>query len=434
MTRFALTAGLAVCSFKFMQKTALCDLPTERPTNLPTILIPILDSGRELQSALNDVAGLKLIRRVVLMAQKAGFDRMIVLLHTGNSAVSNALATTRARVMDVEGLKKHPCQGPLLLLAPDCLPEQLFFTGVGDQQVGSDETVLWQDGQAILLGADHYHALPESATQAHSLAALADHLCQPDESGAVKQINAPAGRFIRNSDDCEQAENALLSGLVKATEGWMARHINRKVSLAVTRRLMRTAVTPNHMTGVSMLLGLMGAACFTYSAHAMQVLGALLFLSHSILDGCDGELARLKFMESRLGGVLDFWSDNIVHIAVFAAMGAAWIAVAPDSIWPWLCAALAVAGTGISASLVYVHTMRSEKKTGPLYTSVSTSKRKSAMVRLADLLSRRDFIYLVLLLAILNHTHWFLVMTAIGAPIYALLLINIIWRDPSQKT
>jgi len=426
---------MAVCSFKFMQKTALCDLPSNLPSNLPTILIPILDRDSELQSALSDVAGLILIRREVLMADKAGFDHICVFSQSENNAVSDALAGTCARVTGVEWLLElQQRQNPLLLLAPDCLPDRSFFRQVVEQQIRPDELILWQGEQAMLLEADSYPALPEGVTQAHSFTALIDHLSQSNTSGSVKHIHAPVGQCIRNRDDCLQAENILLSGLVKATEGWMALHINRKVSLAVTRRLMRTAVTPNHMTGVSMLLGLMGAGCFTYPAHGMQILGALLFLSHSILDGCDGELARLKFMESRLGGVLDFWSDNIVHIAVFAAMGAAWIAVSPDSIWPWLCAALAVTGTATSAALVYVHTMHTEKKAGPLYTSVSTSQRKSAMVRLADLLSRRDFIYLVLLLAMLNHTHWFLIMTAIGAPIYALLLIGIIWRDPSQKT
>src|SRR2546426_3192414 len=38
-------------------------------------------------------------------------------------------------------------------------------------------------------------------------------------------------------------------------------------------------------------------------------------LAHSILDGCDGELARLKFQHSRWGAVLDFWCDNVVHVA-----------------------------------------------------------------------------------------------------------------------
>ena len=56
----------------------------------------------------------------------------------------------------------------------------------------------------------------------------------------------------------------------------------------------------------------------------MQTIGALLFLAHSILDGCDGELARLKFQQSRWGGVLDFWGDNVVHTVIFACMGVGW--------------------------------------------------------------------------------------------------------------
>ena len=43
--------------------------------------------------------------------------------------------------------------------------------------------------------------------------------------------------------------------------------------------------------------------------------------AHSILDGCDGELARLKFQESRWGGILDFWGDNVVHSVIFAVHG-----------------------------------------------------------------------------------------------------------------
>ena len=65
----------------------------------------------------------------------------------------------------------------------------------------------------------------------------------------------------------------------------------------------------------------------------MQTIGALLFLAHSILDGCDGELARLKFQQSRWGGVLDFWGDNVVHTVIFGCMGIGW-SLAADSLWP----------------------------------------------------------------------------------------------------
>jgi len=394
-----------------------------------TIFIPILDDKCELQSCLSDIGGLPLIRRVTLMAEKAGFTPLLVASAKEIPDIANGLSGTRARYIRLNALDQQAGQGSVLLLAPDCLPDRDFFSGLREHGVEPDQILQWQDGKAIWIGAEYIPLLSAAFQQAASFTPLCDAL--RTSGSAMFQVlkNKHVGLSLCGPDDRIRAEKALLSRLVKATEGWMALHINRKISLAVTGRLMHTAVTPNHMTWVSMILGLIGAAFFLSPEHSMQIWGALFFLAHSILDGCDGELARLKFMESRLGGIFDFWSDNIVHVAIFAAMGVGWAAASPDSFWPWLCAALAVSGTAISASLVYFHTMQAEKKTGPLYTSVSTSEQKSAVVRIADILSRRDFIYLVLLLALLGQTHWFLIMTAIGAPIYALLLIGIMLRE-----
>jgi hypothetical protein len=110
--------------------------------------------------------------------------------------------------------------------------------------------------------------------------------------------------------------------LVKDSEGFMSRHLERKISLAVTRKLVETRITPNAMTLVSLGIGLVGASFFVLPPGPGHVVGSLLFWLHSVLDGCDGELARLKFAESRWGGLLDFWGDNVVHSAVFSAIAA----------------------------------------------------------------------------------------------------------------
>jgi len=238
---------------------------------------------------------------------------------------------------------------------------------------------------------------------------------------------------VRDIPVCDEAgrrrlENTLLAGLVKDTEGIMSRLVNRRISLAVTRRLMDRDVTPNRMTWVSMGIGLFGALFFLLPGQGAQVTGASLFLLHSILDGCDGELARLKFLESRAGGIFDYWSDNIVHVAVFACIGIGRAMHGGDA-WAGLLSLFAVAGTLVSAWLVFSHTMRGRGEGGPLYTSVSTETGKSMLVRVADLLSRRDFIYLVLLLALFGKVYWFLVMAAVGAPVYAVVLLAIISKD-----
>ncbi|HEY1435436.1 MAG TPA: hypothetical protein VGG65_08680, partial [Thermoanaerobaculia bacterium] len=62
---------------------------------------------------------------------------------------------------------------------------------------------------------------------------------------------APVGVAVTSRDDLPRAEKFLLKGLVKDTEGFMSRHFDRKISLAVSRRLAGTGVTPNQMTVVS---------------------------------------------------------------------------------------------------------------------------------------------------------------------------------------
>ena len=203
--------------------------------------------------------------------------------------------------------------------------------------------------------------------------------------------------------------------LVKDTDGFMARHVERPISLQISRRLAGTAITPNQMSLISIAVGICGGPFFLSSRPVLQTIGALLFLAHSILDGCDGELARLKFQQSRWGGVLDFWGDNVVHTVIFGCMGVGW-SVSAGSLWPLALGAGAVLGTLGSAGFVYWRLMRGKDGGDTLFTSVSDAPGRP-LTRLLDSASRRDFIYLVILLALFGRSNWFLVMAGIGAPI-----------------
>jgi hypothetical protein len=66
--------------------------------------------------------------------------------------------------------------------------------------------------------------------------------------------------------------------------------------------------------------------------------------------------------------------------------------------------------------------MRSKDGEDTLFTSVSDSPARP-LTRLLDTAYRRDFIYLVILLALFGRSNWFLVMAGIGAPIYFLLVL-----------
>ena len=316
--------------------------------------------------------GLPILRRTVLAAHRAGFERVLVAGVPPESSIGRAL------------------EGTLAELRPDkSVPAEAV-------------TVPWN---VVLRTAE------------------IKRLAAGDAAGDL-------GVPVQSEADLARAETWLLRGLIKETEGFMSSHFERKISLALSRRLASTSVTPNQMTLVSVAVGLVGAFFFLSSEASRQTLGALLFLLHSILDGCDGELARLRLQESRLGGVLDFWGDNVVHAAVFTAIAVGW-SLSAKAVWPLWLGVAAVGGTAASAGLVYWTTMTRPKE-GPLFTSVTTSE--TPVSRLADALARRDFIYLVLALSLFGKANWFLGLSAVGAPVYFLVLAALRRRSERKTT
>src|SRR3989454_5180317 len=138
-------------------------------------------------------------------------------------------------------------------------------------------------------------------------------------------------------------------------------------------------------------------------------------LAHSILDGCDGELARLKFQHSRWGAVLDFWCDNVVHVAVFLCIAVGWSRDI-GAAWPLGLGAVASVATVGSAAVFFGRIIEDRVEAG------------GAAARVIDALGARDFIYIVILLAAFGKAKWFLVAAAIGAPMYLALAIVLIGR------
>src|SRR6266571_199338 len=119
-----------------------------------------------------------------------------------------------------------------------------------------------------------------------------------------------------------EAEQTLIRSLKGGLEGFVDRHFNRRCSRWITRWLLRTPLTPNGVTVLATAVGLLASVAFGVGGYAGGVIGALLFQLSTILDCCDGEVARLKFMESAFGEQLDAVLDNVVHIALYA--GIAW--------------------------------------------------------------------------------------------------------------
>ena len=380
------------------------------------VIVPAEATGQSFST--REILGLPLLRRTVLAAHRAGFDRIVAL--TGRpEEVKHLFGSAPGTVLATLGPGTASIHRRLVFLGTNVLARSEWLRSLREMPLKERE--FYRDGNAlgVIDAADAWPALTAvtSDVPASTLFADLEKVSNRVEPGPEHERAFVVGSI----EDVKRAERLLLRGLVKDTESIMSRYVERPISLAITKRLVRTSLTPNAMTLISMAVGLVGGAFFLSSKPVYQVTGALLFLFHSILDGCDGELARLKFMESRWGGLLDFWGDNLVHIVVFLCIATGW-GLSTDSPLPWVAGALSVIGTLGCAGVVYWHTMRRKQSPGPLFTSIWNTKA-TGLDHYLDMAARRDFIYAILLLSFFGKAAWFVAGVGFGSPFFCLLLL-----------
>jgi CDP-L-myo-inositol myo-inositolphosphotransferase len=123
-----------------------------------------------------------------------------------------------------------------------------------------------------------------------------------------------SGHFWVDVDDpaaLRRAEQALLAQLrSKPNDGPVSRYLNRPLSVRISRQLVNYPLTPNQISLFSFLTSILAAALFILGGYPALLLGGFLAQLASIIDGCDGEVARLKFQGSPYGGWLDAVLDR----------------------------------------------------------------------------------------------------------------------------
>jgi phosphatidylglycerophosphate synthase len=153
---------------------------------------------------------------------------------------------------------------------------------------------------------------------------LPTRLIRGGYQGDIEAAELGGDEFVLVAGDAASrrtAEDRLLQSLLKATDGLISRNLNRKISLRVTRLLLDTSLTPNQMTLIAALFGVAAIGVVAWGGFGWLVPGAVLLQIQSILDGCDGEISRLKYIRSRLGEWLDQVLDDLVNIGYFAVAG-----------------------------------------------------------------------------------------------------------------
>jgi len=123
-------------------------------------------------------------------------------------------------------------------------------------------------------------------------------------------------------------------------DGYISKHVNRKMSEPMARLLTKTKVTPNQMTWTAFGIALLSFVSFILG---YNIIAGLLVQLSSIVDGIDGSLARLKGMTSEFGGFLDSVLDRYADILIVLGL-TLWSLSHETYSGIWLAGLLAITG------------------------------------------------------------------------------------------
>jgi len=127
-------------------------------------------------------------------------------------------------------------------------------------------------------------------------------------------------------------------------------YLLRPIAGIIVWMLYDTPITPNQVTIVSVLSGIVAALFYLKGTPSAFIIAGLFILLKDILDSADGQLARAKQQQSRTGRFLDSIGDFVVDATVFGSIG--WTLCKLNGDWSMLCLAL-LGFVGISLRVSY---------------------------------------------------------------------------------
>lgn len=162
-------------------------------------------------------------------------------------------------------------------------------------------------------------ALTEASAQDwESLSLIARQHCA-EMSEAADAANPCV--WISDPCDISQRERMFLARSGKPQDGIVSRSINRPLSRTISRLLLKCRITPSEWTLLILPIPIAASLFFVRGDYVSVVIATLLFQAYSVLDGCDGEIARAKFLESERGARLDTWCDILANVLLAISLG-----------------------------------------------------------------------------------------------------------------
>jgi phosphatidylglycerophosphate synthase len=128
-------------------------------------------------------------------------------------------------------------------------------------------------------------------------------------------------RFLAQPSEIVASEKLLLRHSGKSRDGMVSKFLNRPISRVITRLLLRLPITPNAWTIWIFALALVAFVFLVRGDYTGFVAGSALFQLINILDGCDGEIARAKYLDSERGRRLDAFCDFVANLIFVLCLG-----------------------------------------------------------------------------------------------------------------
>jgi phosphatidylglycerophosphate synthase len=384
------------------------------------------------------IAGLSIAERVLRSAMRAGYDRIIIWLP--GRAAAEMVAAVQSAATPVHGdivIARTPAQWAQAIRASETIAPMTV--------VGAGTLV----SPALLAAALRVPAPPAecrdvaagsrwpesgvlrvSACDAYDVGRLGAALRVrrrralplPDGSD-VSTGDAMLAMRIINATDVPSAEATIRRASYKDTDATVAR-FNRRISLPISVALIRTPLTANQLSVMLVAVGLYSAWLFSLGHYLSGVLGAFLSLAASVLDGCDGEIARLKYQESALGCWIETFGDYSYYIAIFIGLSVGAVRRTQTDIFYWLGVA-SLFGTIVTVVLlVYLRSRITGGQPDRLH-AVARDRFKAEPTRWSRVVWRVQFVatrsampYGIMAFAIVNLLPGIVVLAALGCNIY----------------
>ncbi len=348
-------------------------------------------SARGQPKPLVRLLGLPLIERAILTAKQANCSEFIVVLGHEGDRIKRALGDGRRLSVRLHFIHnpewergngtsvlaaKDALREPFLLLMSDHVLDPEILQALQDAPLGDAAVALavdrrpaahidLEDATKVCLKGDRIvdigkdlpsydgidtgaflcaHEVFEALEASREDGSLTAGVRRLAREGRVQAVEV-SGRFWIDVDTPEAlraAERLMLARLKKPTDGPVSRYFNRPLSTRLTRWLVNTSIMPNQLSMISFLLAALGAVVLALPGYGALALGGLFAQLSSVLDGCDGEVARLKFSGSELGGWFDAVLDRYADALLVGGLAYhAWLVSSGEGAWLWGLAALA---------------------------------------------------------------------------------------------